>query len=117
MNAPFQTALVCPLLLAHEPQLAALDSMLTQAREGHGRTVLVSGEAGVGKSRLVAEVQVHAQQHGVVLIQGRCFEPDRVLPYAPLLDLLRGWVAATPADMSARCLGQSQPSWYAFCLI
>jgi DNA-binding CsgD family transcriptional regulator len=105
MNAPFQTALVCPLLLGRESQLAALDSMLTQAREGHGRTVLITGEAGVGKSRLVAEVQVHAQQPGVILIQGRCFEPDRVLPYAPLLDLLRGWVAATPADHVRAVLG------------
>jgi DNA-binding CsgD family transcriptional regulator len=105
MNAPFQTALVCPLLLGREPQLAALDSMLTQAREGHGRTVLVSGEAGIGKSRLVAEVQIRAQQHGVVLIQGRCFEPDRVLPYAPLLDLLRGWVAAHAADPVRTMLG------------
>jgi DNA-binding CsgD family transcriptional regulator len=105
MNAPFQTALVCPLLLAREPQLAALENMLSQVRDGHGRTVLITGEAGVGKSRLVAEVQAHAQQHGVVLIQGRCFEPDRVLPYAPLLDLLRGWVAATPADHVRTVLG------------
>src|SRR5262249_2496212 len=105
MAAPFATPLVCPLLLGREPQLAALDSLLAQAREGHGRTVLVSGEAGVGKSRLVAEGQAHAQQHGVVLIQGRCFEPDRVLPYAPLLDLLRGWVAATPPDHVRAVLG------------
>jgi len=105
MNAPFQTALVCPLLLGREPQLAALDRMLAQAREGHGRTVLVGGEAGVGKSRLVAEVQVHAQHHSVVLLRGRCFEPDRVLPYAPLLDLLRGWIAATSAEHIRAVLG------------
>jgi predicted ATPase len=88
MDAPFATPLVCPLLLAREPQLAALDTLVAQACAGHGRTVLVTGEAGVGKSRLVAEVQAQAEQHGVGLIQGRCFEPDRVLPYAPLLDLL-----------------------------
>jgi DNA-binding CsgD family transcriptional regulator len=105
MNAPFQTALVCPILLGRESQLAALDNLLAQACGGQGQTVLLTGEAGVGKSRLVAELQAQATQHGAILLQGRCFEQDGVLPYAPLLDLLRGWLAATDADHVRALLG------------
>jgi predicted ATPase len=55
---------------------------------GRGQGVLVSGEAGIGKSRLIAEVQVRAHQSGGRVLHGHCFEPDRTLPCAPLQDLL-----------------------------
>jgi DNA-binding CsgD family transcriptional regulator/uncharacterized protein HemY len=105
MAVPFTTALVCPVLLAREPQLVALKGLIAQMCNGRGQIVLITGEAGVGKSRLVAAAQAQAQQHGIALLQGRCFEPDRVLPYAPLLDLLRGWVAAHAADHVRTMLG------------
>jgi tetratricopeptide (TPR) repeat protein len=107
MAAPFETALVCPLLLGREPYLAASDRLITQACGGQGQVVLITGEAGIGKSRLVAEVQARAAQYGVAQIEGRCFEPDRVLPYAPLLDLLRGWVTAHAAADVSMVLGSA----------
>lgn len=57
--------------------------------------VLVSGEAGIGKSRLVAEATAYAARHGVSVFQGSCFQTDRALPYAPLLDLFRSYFART----------------------
>jgi DNA-binding NarL/FixJ family response regulator len=105
MLPQFTTARICPLLLGRTAYLAALDDLIAQARDGHGQTVLITGEAGIGKSRLIAEVQAHAVQHRLALLQGRCFEPDRVLPYAPLLDLLQRWMAATPAGDVRMVLG------------
>ncbi|HEY6409312.1 MAG TPA: AAA family ATPase, partial [Ktedonobacteraceae bacterium] len=58
-------------------------------QNGHGQTVLVSGEAGIGKSRLVEEAKARVGQGQIWLLQGNCFEQDRSLPFAPLLDLLR----------------------------
>jgi tetratricopeptide (TPR) repeat protein len=47
------------------------------------------GEAGIGKSRLVAEVQTEAFARDFQVLQGNCFPEDHSCPYAPLLDLLR----------------------------
>jgi len=61
-----------------------------------GQTALIAGEAGVGKSRLVAEISARARGRGRAVMQGRCFEPDRALPYMPLLDLLRTYLGPDP---------------------
>jgi len=49
--------------------------------------VLLTGEAGIGKSRLVAEARRLASELGFTVVQGNGYEQDRALPYAPLLDL------------------------------
>src|SRR6476620_4080183 len=98
MTAPSERALVCPVLVSRAPELSALraliDSVGSQSRQG--RVVLISGEAGIGKSRLVAEAKTHAHAQGVVLLQGNCFQADTSYPYAPLLDLLRAFFAGPP---------------------
>jgi tetratricopeptide (TPR) repeat protein len=62
--------------------------------------VLVSGDAGIGKSRLVAELRTVAEQLGCVVLRGLCFESDQDLPYAPVVDLLRTMTAQQqPAEV------------------
>lgn len=96
--------LLCPVLLGRAAHDAALRESLQQVQNGSGQTVLIAGEAGVGKSRLVAEAKTHAADRGFVLLQGACFQADSASPYAPLLDLLRthfanGWDAAMTAAL------------------
>lgn len=93
MVSPVDGPMVCPVLVGRAPYLAALDAYLERARESRGETIVVAGEAGIGKSRLVAEARVRAAARGLRVLAGRCFEPDRVLPYAPLRDLLRAHLA------------------------
>lgn len=76
-------------LIGRSAPLATLDDLLTQAAAGHGHVALIVGEAGIGKSRLVTETCATATQRGFTTLRGDCFESDRWLPYAPLLDLLR----------------------------
>ena len=71
--------IVCPALVGRAPYLAAIEAQLTAAREGRGETIVVAGEAGVGKSRLVAEARTRATEQEMRVLTGRCFEPDRVL--------------------------------------
>lgn len=78
---------VCPVLIGREQELSLLERSLKQALTGQGQVLLISGEAGVGKTRLLAEVQALARRLGLRVLQGRCFELDRELPLAPLLDL------------------------------
>ncbi len=80
---------VCPVLIGRAGPLATAFQTLDHARAAHGATVLVSGEAGIGKSRLVRAMVERARDLGFVTLQGACFEADRAHPYGPVLDLVR----------------------------
>jgi DNA-binding CsgD family transcriptional regulator/Tfp pilus assembly protein PilF len=89
MTAPFDASVVCPVLIGRTAEFAVFHLLLEQAKSGSGHVALLGGEAGVGKSRLVAEVKTSAEREGFLLLQGNCFQADRAFPYAPFLDLLR----------------------------
>ena len=93
MHAPIGPAARCLLLIGRSVHLEALRRLLAAASSGHGQLALISGEAGVGKSRLVAEVAAEATTAGFRVLQGRCFEQDPSNPYAPLVDLLQSHLA------------------------
>src|SRR6266516_48385 len=113
MTALFEMPVICPILIGRALEIDLLDRSITQARSGHGQIVLIAGEAGVGKSLLVGEAsgrfraRQDADQPDALILQGRCFEPDRVLPYAPLLDLMRASLAARPTEELAATLGSA----------
>jgi predicted ATPase len=89
---------VCPVLIGRAPHLDSLERYLMHVVESRGQTLLVAGEAGVGKSRFVAEARERAAQLGMAVLEGHCFESHQSLPYAPLIDLLR---AAAPRQRPA----------------
>jgi DNA-binding CsgD family transcriptional regulator len=93
MVAPFHKPVICPVLIDRANELATLYTLVDQANSDQGRVALLSGEAGVGKSRLVAEAKAYAATKGFLLFQGNCFQTDVSYPYAPLLDLLRSSAA------------------------
>ena len=80
---------VCPVIVGRDVPLSTVVHTLDRARAMHGGTLLISGEAGVGKSRLVRAMVERARATGFVALQGACFEADRAQPYAPILDLVR----------------------------
>ena len=73
---------------AHE--LEALTSALDAAVAGHGALVELSGEAGVGKSRVVEELAHQARLRGARVLVGRCLDADASPAYLPFLDSLDG---------------------------
>ena len=89
MDMPFDTSVVCPVLIGREAFLASFERVFVQVKSGQGQIMLVSGEAGIGKSRFVSEARSRVELEQVHFLQGYCFELDRSLPFAPLLDLLR----------------------------
>jgi len=116
MNTSTPRSIVCPVLIGRTSYLEALVQLIEQACSNQGQTVLIAGEAGVGKSRLVAEAlirlrlsQTQAVSHTPLVLEGRCFEPDRSLPYAPLLDLMRAFLATRSSDDIATLLGPTSP--------
>ena len=80
MAAPLVKPILCPVLIGRGPYLSALNKCLDEAAAGHGQVVLVAGEAGIGKSRLISEVSTYASNRGFRSVTGHCFEQDEALP-------------------------------------
>ena len=94
MQARFTPPSMCPVLIGRVHDLTHLHLLADRAHSGQGQVVLVSGEAGIGKSRLVAEAKAYAAAHDfLLLLEGQCFQTDSAFPYAPLLDLFRSYFA------------------------
>jgi DNA-binding CsgD family transcriptional regulator len=102
----FDRSVLCPVLIGRESDLQRLERLLAQAQEGRGQIALVSGEAGVGKSRLVREAKSRAP-HGTLILEGYCFQTDSVMPYAPLLDLFRNFFTSHSRAEIANAVGTS----------
>jgi DNA-binding CsgD family transcriptional regulator len=63
-----------PVLVGRRSELVAIDVLLDGVERGHGGVVLVVGEAGIGKSRLLAEAVARAGRRGLVTLFGRAVE-------------------------------------------
>ena len=71
-------------------ELRRLDQALDAARAAQGRAVLIAGRAGIGKTRLTAELAERAHARGALVLRGRCIQLVGLgLPYLPLVDALR----------------------------
>ena len=77
-------------------ELARLEALLDDAQAGRAVVALVSGDAGVGKSRLTDEISSLAAARGFTVLSGQCAELGDSVPYLPLADALRG-AAQIPA--------------------
>lgn len=93
--SPLEQSVICPVLVGREAALEVTRSVLDRVRGGAGGILLIAGEAGIGKSRMLRETVASARQRGFVVLRGSCFEADRTAPLAPLLDLVREYSATT----------------------
>ncbi|QUQ69251.1 helix-turn-helix transcriptional regulator [Kutzneria sp. CA-103260] len=76
-------------LVARRAELAVLESALAAAAEGQASAVLLAGDAGVGKSRLLTELTSRARDGGVKVLTGRCLDVEGAgLPYLPFVEAL-----------------------------
>ncbi|HYX44856.1 MAG TPA: AAA family ATPase, partial [Acidimicrobiales bacterium] len=79
-----------PELVGRTEELALLEAALGRAAGGHPSAVVIGGEGGVGKTRLVSELAEQARRRGATVLVGGCIElGDGGLPYAPVVDALR----------------------------
>ncbi|MDH4191778.1 MAG: AAA family ATPase, partial [Betaproteobacteria bacterium] len=69
-------------------EFGMLVALIARLTTGSGQTVLIEGEPGIGKSRLMREVARYAQAQGLPTLATNCFEIDRAMPYQPVIDLI-----------------------------
>src|SRR5215469_12317898 len=111
MLADVEPQVSSPVLVGRSDQLSALDAALAEAGRGHPSAVMVGGEAGVGKSRLVREFAGRSRGTGARVLTGGCLELGAdSLPFTPFTAVLRELVRDLGAAGVARLLpGGSSP--------
>jgi tetratricopeptide (TPR) repeat protein len=72
---------------------------IDKAAGGDGRTVLLAGEPGAGKTRLAQEATIALRDQGFAIAAGRCYEPEQTVPYYPFLDALATVFMAAPPPL------------------
>jgi tetratricopeptide (TPR) repeat protein/tRNA A-37 threonylcarbamoyl transferase component Bud32 len=78
-------------LVGREKDMARLEAALEKMMQGESSVILVSGEAGIGKSRLVWELGQKAKAKQARYLLGRCLFGERGYPYQPVIDVLRDY--------------------------
>jgi predicted ATPase len=88
--------------VGRERERGELRHALDETREGRGRLFLVSGEPGIGKTRLAEEIARETAAQGMLAVWGRCWEGDGAPAYWPWIQAIRGCVSsANPSDRCA----------------
>jgi DNA-binding SARP family transcriptional activator len=77
-------------LVGRDAEMTRMHRALDDAWGGTGKLSLLSGDAGVGKTRLLEDAATHAVRRGARILRGRCFESEKVLPFAVWADLFQG---------------------------
>jgi predicted ATPase len=98
-----------PKLVGRAREMAELHVALADTMSGHGRFALVSGEPGIGKSRICTELGAEAEKNGMAVVIGRCIEQEAVA-YLPFVEILEGYVERSQnPDELRRAMGEEGP--------
>ena len=82
---------------------------LDRAAAGSGGVVLISGEAGLGKTRLVDEIAVEARARGMFVVRGHCSDMEGAPPYLPFVEAIEYGLAVTARDLFREAMGDAGP--------
>ncbi|MDN3265387.1 AAA family ATPase [Streptomyces sp. CSDS2] len=109
MLGPVETRSVSPVFVGRTAELATLRDALARADAAEPQALLLGGEAGVGKTRLVEEFATAAAGRGAVVAVGGCVEIGADgLPFAPFSAALRALRDALPEAFAAAAAGQEE---------
>ena len=102
-------------LVGRDPEMARGRAALVEAQAGRGQLMLLLGEAGVGKTRLIGELSAEAYHRENHVLLGRCHEGEQILPFGPW------WMRFVPGASRSRSADSrtlphpADASWRACC--
>jgi DNA-binding CsgD family transcriptional regulator/tetratricopeptide (TPR) repeat protein len=100
---------VSPVFVGRDAELAVARTMIDRALHTDSGLLLVAGEAGVGKTRLVDEAARYAKQQGMQVLSGHCVQlGTEGLPFAPIAEALRELIRDTGREQLDQVLGPAR---------
>ncbi len=84
-------------LVGREREVRHLESAVSDIASGRGQVLLMVGEAGLGKTRMLAELRALARDV-VTWLEGACASYGSVVPYGPFVDILRTWLGVEEGE-------------------
>ena len=96
--------------VGRDRELATLLDLFQQAKAGHGQVVSITGEACIGKSRLVLECRraLAAAGEPVTWLEGQCLSFGQAIPFLPVVDQLRANFGIEEADGEPEIIAKSR---------
>ncbi len=99
------TNALCPVLIRRDDELAELEDALLAARRNESRFVALAGEAGIGKTRLAAELVREARELGCTVLSGGCSDAELALPYLPFVEAIGNYLDEADQGQLAETIG------------
>ena len=96
--------------VGRDAELERLARRLADVPAGRGGLVLIGGEPGIGKTRLVEEVAEQAARDGMAVLWGHCYEGEWTPPYAPFTEAIEADLAHAAPDQLRTSLGAGGPA-------
>jgi len=93
-------------MVGREKELNRLEIQVLKAIKNEGSVVNIIGEAGIGKSRLIAELKNREIMKQVTLLEGRAISMGRNLSFHPIIDLLKQWARIREDDSETAALSK-----------
>src|SRR5690348_1284272 len=85
-------------LVGRQEELTRVMNCYAAARQGQAHVVLVAGEPGIGKTRLLDEIAARAAHDGAIVLRGGASEAEGMPPYLPFLEALGRYIQETSVD-------------------
>ena len=95
--------------VGRDAERAELGRWLDRAVRGRGGLVLVGGEPGVGKTRLVEQLLDVARQQRCLTLTGRCYEIEGTAPFIPFVEIIEQYARVAPLEVLRETLGDAAP--------
>lgn len=96
-------------LVGREAELAQLQQHWNVSQQARAHLLTLSGEPGIGKTRLANELIALAQKEGAMVLRGGCYEYEATTPYLPFVEAFRDWVHRQSAETLKQYLNSTAP--------
>ncbi len=96
-------------LVGRAPERQHLEQLWAQSQQARGHLAMLSGEPGVGKTRLAQDLVAHAQKSGATILRGGCYEYEATTPYLPFVEAFREWTHRHGPESLRTALGATAP--------
>ncbi len=93
-------------------EIPSLTLLLKEARENHGRVLLLEGEAGIGKTRIMKELRLEAEKQDMTSLSGRCY--GKTVPYSPWIEMVFEYARLVPKNTLSKLTAELPQEFSSF---